>query len=61
MLNLGQIGVGIAVVYQGIEKVRGLPDGLDALVQREVLSLFGQHVGQGLALVVEAVKLGHPW
>ena len=58
MLDLGEIGVGIAVVDQRVEKLGRLPDGLLAPGQAEVLLFLAQHVVDGLVLVVQAVELG---
>jgi hypothetical protein len=40
MLQLGQIGVGIAVVNQGVEEVGCLPDTLFPAAQTEILLLL---------------------
>ena len=64
MLDLGQVGVGVAVVDEGVEELSGFPDGLNALVEAEVLLLFFEDVGNGLVLMVEAVEFrytGHPF
>jgi hypothetical protein len=41
VLDLGQIGVGVAVIDERVEKLRRLPDALLSLVQAEVLFLLG--------------------
>ena len=42
MLDLREVGVGVAVVDEGVEELGCLPDGLLALAQAEVLGLFGE-------------------
>src|ERR1700733_1619800 len=59
MFNLSQVCVGVAIVDQGIEKLRRLPDALLTLVQAEVLPLFADHVVEGLVLMVQPVELRH--
>jgi hypothetical protein len=61
VLGLGQVGVRIAVVYQGVEVVGGFPDALLPAIQAEVFFFFAESVGEGLFFVVEAVKLRDPW
>src|SRR5271165_812861 len=59
MFDLRQIGIGIAVIDQGIEKFRRLPDRLLAFLQAEVLLLLAEHIIHRLILVVQPVELGH--
>jgi hypothetical protein len=59
VLDLGEVGIGVAVVDEGVEEFGGLPDGLLALLEGEVLLLFAEDVVDGLVLVVEAVELGY--
>jgi hypothetical protein len=61
MLRLRQIGIGIAVVNQRIEIVRGFPDALPASIETEVLLFFAKNVCERLSLVVDAVELGNGW
>ncbi len=58
MFDLGEVGVGIAVVDQRVQKFGCFPDGLLALLQAEVFLLFAEHVVDRLVLVVEPVELG---
>ena len=57
MLDLRQVGIRIAVVHQRVQKLRRLPDALLALVQAEVLLLFGYHVVERLVLMIQPVEL----
>jgi len=59
VLDLGEVGVRVAVVDQGVEKLGGFPDGFLALLEREVLFLFAEDVVDGLVLVILAVELGY--
>src|SRR5580658_7627503 len=59
MLGLGQVGVGIAVIDQRVQKLRSLPNRLLALVEPEIFFLFAEDVVQRLVGMVEAVELGH--
>src|ERR1700686_1765914 len=61
VFGLGQVGVRVAVVYQGVEVVRGFPDALLPAIQAEVIFFFAESVGEGLFFVVEAVEFRDPW
>src|SRR5271170_7091705 len=60
MLDLGQVGIRIAVIDESIEKLGGLPDALLTFVQAEVLLLFRENVVDRLVLVIQPIKLGDP-
>src|SRR6266699_2297473 len=59
MFDLGQIGVGIAVVHQRIQVLRHFPDTFLAPRQAAVFGLFSQHEIKSLASVVLTVELRH--
>src|SRR6267154_634673 len=58
MLNLGKVGIRIAIVHQGVEEFGGFPDRLLPLPQAEVLLFLCQHIVDRHVLVVQAVELG---
>src|SRR6476659_8510653 len=58
MLDLGEIGVGIAVVDQRVEVVGHLPDAFLAALQRAVFRFLRDYKIVGLVGVVLAIELG---
>src|SRR3984957_4014308 len=58
MLELREIGVGVAVVDEGVEEFGCFPDALFAALEPEVLALLAQDVSVRLVGVVEAVEFG---
>ena len=58
VLDLGEIGVGIAFIDQGVEILGCLPDALLTFVEGEVLFFFGDDEVEGLEFVVVAVEGG---
>src|ERR1700727_4107439 len=61
MFNLGQVGVGVAVVDKRIEKLRSLPDTFLTFVQAKIFFLLRHHVVERLVSMIEAIKLGDTW
>jgi hypothetical protein len=59
MLNLGEVGIRIAVVDQGVEIVGHFPDALFAAVQGAILSLLFDDKIECLVSVILAVELGY--
>ena len=59
VLDLGEIGIGIAVVDQGVQEFGGFPHRLFALLQAEVFLLLAEHVIDRLVFVIQAVELRH--
>jgi len=59
VLDLGQLGVGVAVVDQRVEKLHRLPDAHDAPCLRQELGLLGAHELDGLEPVIEPIELAH--
>src|SRR5579859_3834633 len=58
MLDLGEVGIGIAVIDQLIEKLRRFPDRLLALLQAEIFGFLAQNVIEGHVSMVLPVELG---
>jgi UDP-glucose 6-dehydrogenase len=48
MLNLGEIGIRIALIDQRVQKLRGLPYALLPLVERKILLLLPEYEVEGL-------------
>jgi hypothetical protein len=61
MLDLREIGVGVAVIDQSVKELCRFPDGLVAFLKRKIFLLLAENVVDGLVLVVQAVKLGYTW
>src|ERR1700722_8612189 len=59
MFDLRQVGIGVAVVHQRIQKLRSLPDALLTSIQSEVLLLLRHHIIKCLILVVEPIELSN--
>src|SRR4051812_20664697 len=59
VLDLGQIGIGIAVVHQGVQEFHRFPDTHLATIQRTVLLLFAQHEIVSLVRVIKPVEFTH--
>ena len=57
VFDLGEVGVGIAVVYQRVEVLHRFPDTHLAAVQRSELAPLGESEIAGLVDVIEAVEL----
>src|SRR5580698_5463028 len=59
MLDLGEVGIGVAVVDERVEVVGGLPDAFPAAVQAEKFLALCQDKVEGLMRVVLSIEFGH--
>ena len=59
VFDLGQLGVGIAVVDQGVEKLHRFPDPHLALSLGQVLALFRQDEVERLMAMIQPVEFAH--
>ena len=60
VLDLREVGVGIAVVHQRVQEVERLPDVHLPPVERQVLALLRPHEIERLVRVVQAIELFNP-
>src|SRR5262249_26955421 len=61
VLELGKVGIGVAVINESIEIFGGLPDALLPARQGEILLFLFQHIVDSLILMIEPVELRDSW
>ena len=59
VLELRQLGVGIAVIHQGVQQLDGFPDPHALVVELQILFLLRLDELQGLVGVIEPIELFH--
>ena len=59
MLELGKVGVGIAVVHQRVQKLHCLPDPHFPTVERQKFAFLRHHEIKGLIVMVQAIEFPH--
>jgi hypothetical protein len=59
VLNLGEVGVGVALVDKRVKEFGCLPNTHLAFVERKVLFLLSENKTEGLVRVIGFVKLSH--
>src|SRR5262249_36728701 len=59
VLDLREIGVGIAIVHQRVQEFGGFPNRLAPALQAEAFLLLSQHVVLRLVLMVQPIELSH--
>src|SRR5271157_4984989 len=59
MLDLREIRIGVAIVYQRVQVFESFPDSHRALIERQVLPLLLLHEIARLMRMVQAIELAH--
>ena len=59
VVGLGEVGIGIAVVHQGVQILGGFPDAFLAALERKVLGAPGTDELDRLAGMILAIEVGH--
>src|SRR4051812_35864622 len=59
MLDLAELGVRVAVIDQGVEKLHGFPDTHAGTRSWQVFGVLGPHESEGLVRVIQTVEFSN--